>query len=106
MGRPDVAGDRRLRLASSSPDVKALFNSQPYIFDYEDTEDPQQPNYVQGPSLEYWTPLPPIVRYLNFFVFALLSLFDTGIWNSTSYKAYRRCSKTRIRLAARSKDEG
>jgi hypothetical protein len=64
MGRPDVAGDRRLRLASSSPDVKALFNSQPYIYDYEEHDDSQQPNYVPGPSLEYWTQLPPIVCIL------------------------------------------
>jgi hypothetical protein len=53
--RSDVAGDRRLRLANSSPDVKALFNSPAYIYNLEEHEDPQT-NYVP----DYWTPLPPI----------------------------------------------
>jgi hypothetical protein len=61
MGRPDAAGERRLRLANSSPDVKALFNAPAYIYDFEEQED-SQASYVPGQSLEYWTPLPPIVR--------------------------------------------
>ncbi|KII93438.1 hypothetical protein PLICRDRAFT_99898 [Plicaturopsis crispa FD-325 SS-3] len=52
-------GDRRLRLANSSPDVKALFNSPSYIYDLEE-HDATPPNYIAGPSLDYWTPLPPI----------------------------------------------
>ncbi|KZT06753.1 uncharacterized protein LAESUDRAFT_725514 [Laetiporus sulphureus 93-53] len=65
LGRPSEAMiDRRLRLASSSPDVKALFNNSPapaYIYHLEEEEDfESQPNYVPGPSTDYWTPLPPI----------------------------------------------
>jgi len=63
LGRPSEAMiDRRLRLASSSPDVKALFNNSPaYIYHLEEEEDLEpQPNYVPGPSTDYWTPLPPI----------------------------------------------
>ncbi|KAI0961293.1 hypothetical protein AcV7_000429 [Taiwanofungus camphoratus] len=64
LGRPSEAMiDRRLRLASSSPDVKALFNNSPsYIYHLEEEEDLEpQPNYVPGPSNnDYWTPLPPI----------------------------------------------
>ncbi|KAH9947646.1 cytoplasmic protein [Amylocystis lapponica] len=64
LGRPSEAMiDRRLRLASSSPDVKALFNSSPsYIYHLEEEEDLEpQSNYVPGPSnTDYWTPLGPI----------------------------------------------
>ncbi|KAH9487156.1 Meiotically up-regulated gene 60 protein [Psilocybe cubensis] len=62
MGRSDVMGDRRLRLANSSPDVKALFNSPAYIYNIEAQEDVET-NYIPGPSapgVDYWTPLPPI----------------------------------------------
>ncbi|RDB29615.1 Meiotically up-regulated gene 60 protein [Hypsizygus marmoreus] len=59
MGRPDV-GDRRLRLANSSPDVKALFNSPSYIYNLEEHEDPEVNYLPPGPAIEYWTPLQPI----------------------------------------------
>lgn len=67
MGRPDLGSDRRLRLANSSPDVKALFNSPAYIYNLEDHTDPEPflppaPG-PSGPAVEYWTPLQPIVRY-------------------------------------------
>ncbi|TFK57432.1 cytoplasmic protein [Heliocybe sulcata] len=58
--------ERRLRLANSSPDVKALFNNhsnQPaYIYNLEEHEEnyDQQSNYTSTPSNDYWTPLPPI----------------------------------------------
>ncbi|EMD41708.1 hypothetical protein CERSUDRAFT_146926 [Gelatoporia subvermispora B] len=66
LGRPSEAMiDRRLRLASSSPDVKALFNNSPSTFYYQHVEEEEdfesQANYVPGPSNnDYWTPLPPI----------------------------------------------
>ncbi|KAL0950895.1 hypothetical protein HGRIS_007654 [Hohenbuehelia grisea] len=59
LGRSDVMGDRRLRLASSSPDVKALFNSTSYIYNLESHDD-SQTGYMSGASQDYWTPLPPI----------------------------------------------
>lgn len=62
MGRSDVMADRRLRLASSSPDVKAMFNSPAYIYNIEQEE--ADPNYLPAPpvpGLDYWTPLAPIV---------------------------------------------
>jgi len=51
----DILGDRRLRLANSSPDVKALFNAPAYIYDLEGSEDSHS-----AYSQDYWTPLPPI----------------------------------------------
>lgn len=63
LGRPSESMiDRRLRLASSSPDVKALFNNSPsYIYHVEEEEDLEpHGNYISGPSTDYWTPLPPI----------------------------------------------
>jgi len=58
--------DRRLRLANSSPDVKALFNnSPPYVYHLDEGRDSldSQPNFVPGPVGEYWNPQPPIVRH-------------------------------------------
>jgi hypothetical protein len=75
--RSDVIGDRRLRLANSSPDVKALFNSPAYIYNLPpgEPEEPE-PSYLSGPSqgaeVDHWTPLPPIVRLFHLgFVFDL-----------------------------------
>ncbi|KAF9560214.1 cytoplasmic protein [Agrocybe pediades] len=62
MGRSDVMVDRRLRLANSSPDVKALFNSPAYIYNMESQEDADT-NYIPGapvPGVDYWTPMAPI----------------------------------------------
>ncbi|KAG6371650.1 cytoplasmic protein [Boletus reticuloceps] len=56
----EILGDRRLRLANSSPDVKALFNAPAYIYDLEDHEDSQSAYGPSGTGLDYWTPLPPI----------------------------------------------
>jgi len=63
MGRSDLIGDRRLRLASSSPDVKALFNSPAYIYNLEELEDQDTNNYLSASgatATDYWTPLAPI----------------------------------------------
>jgi len=63
MGRSEIMVDRRLRLASSSPDVKALFNSPSYVYNLDNQEDPET-NFIGGPPLQgmdYWTPLAPIV---------------------------------------------
>lgn len=60
LGRSDGMVERRLRLASSSPDVKALFNSPSYIYNLE-THDDSQASYMSGSSQDYWTPLAPIV---------------------------------------------
>ncbi|KAI0757224.1 cytoplasmic protein [Daedaleopsis nitida] len=62
LGRPSESMiDRRLRLASSSPDVKALFNNSPsYIYHLEEEDDYDSQNYVPGSSNEYWPPMPPI----------------------------------------------
>jgi hypothetical protein len=68
INRSEMIGDRRLRLANSSPDVKALFNSPagPYIFN----DDLQESSYLPpgppgGAPTEYWTPTPlaPIVSF-------------------------------------------
>ena len=65
MGRSEIMVDRRLRLASSSPDVKALFNSPSYVYNLDNQEDPET-NFIGGPPLQgmdYWTPLAPIVCF-------------------------------------------
>lgn len=62
LSRPsELSGDRRLRLANSSPDVKALFNAPTYVNHYLDEPEDPQANYTPVQSLDYWTPLPPIV---------------------------------------------
>ncbi len=64
LGRPSESMiDRRLRLASSSPDVKALFNNSPsYIYHLEEEDDYDVPsNYVGSSSNDYWPPMAPIV---------------------------------------------
>ena len=75
MGRSDLMADRRLRLANSSPDVKALFNSPAYIYNLESQEDVET-NYLAGPGpvqgVDHWTPLPPIVCF--FLVHLLLPI--------------------------------
>lgn len=58
LGRSEVVADRRLRLANSSPDVKALFNSPAYIYNLEEQDD--NDSFVSGTASDYWTPLAPI----------------------------------------------
>ncbi|KAH7883897.1 cytoplasmic protein [Phlebopus sp. FC_14] len=60
LARSEILGDRRLRLANSSPDVKALFNAPAYIYDLEEQEDSQSAYGPPGTGHDYWTPLPPI----------------------------------------------
>jgi hypothetical protein len=52
-------------MASSSPDVKALFNSPAYIYNLDEQEDAQSTHEsatdAYDPNADYWTPLPPIV---------------------------------------------
>ncbi|KAG1766473.1 cytoplasmic protein [Suillus occidentalis] len=60
--RSEILGDRRLRMANSSPDVKALFNAPAYIYDLEEHEDSQSAYGPPGTGLDYWTPLPPITQ--------------------------------------------
>lgn len=96
MGRPDLSllTERRLRMANSSPDVKALFNAPAYIYNLEALEAASSvgsgddlgyaESYEGGgyagssgegagttggggeSELDYWTPtsLVPIVRFL------------------------------------------
>lgn len=62
-GRPHVNGsvERRLRLANSSPNVKALFDNSPATYSYS-IEDDDDSTYMT-PQSDYWHPLPPpIVR--------------------------------------------
>ncbi|KLO20412.1 cytoplasmic protein [Schizopora paradoxa] len=69
IGSLRIMADRRLRMASSSPDVKALFNSSSnttpsttsslYQIEQEDFPDENDSVY-DSPSADYWTPLPSI----------------------------------------------
>ncbi|TFY75107.1 hypothetical protein EWM64_g8904, partial [Hericium alpestre] len=64
LSRAEPMIDRRLRLANSSPDVKALFNNSPsYIYHLDEAQESldSQASYVPGPAVnEYWNPQPPI----------------------------------------------
>lgn len=63
-GRPHVNGsvERRLRLASSSPNVKALFDNSPATYSYS-IDDDDDSTYMT-PQSDYWHPLPlPIVCF-------------------------------------------
>ncbi|TDL28741.1 hypothetical protein BD410DRAFT_712143 [Rickenella mellea] len=53
----DASADRRLRLASSSPDVKALFNNSPSAYSYSLEED-EVAGYDQMAANDYWSPMP------------------------------------------------
>lgn len=66
LGRPSASVvDRRLRMASSTPDVKALFNGTPsYIYNkleepVEAVEELDSPAYGADEADGHWTPLPP-----------------------------------------------
>lgn len=109
MGRSDVMSERRLRMANSSPDVKALFNSPAYIYKLDNPQEPDVP-YMPGPTMDYWTPLAPIVRALSFsFICNNPSKGETsGFWYPQSQPTLelRGRSQARLRLATGSEVEG
>lgn len=62
---PDVSVEKRLRMANSSPDVKALFNNPQasYLYNIEQADEVSDNQSVyDSPSNDYWTPLPNIVN--------------------------------------------
>jgi len=68
-GRSHVNGsvERRLRLANSSPNVKALFDNSPVTYSYS-VEDDDDSTYMT-PQSDYWHPLPPpIVRLIHILI--------------------------------------
>lgn len=91
-------GERRLRMANSSPDVKALFNAPAYIYNVE--EDDNQGPYLPNPPLEYWSPLPPIVSHSCRIPSIPFSYHSTGIWYTNPYAEHRRgCAQAWFRFA-------
>ncbi|VDB84505.1 unnamed protein product [Peniophora sp. CBMAI 1063] len=59
--RPDPMVDRRLRMANSSPDVKALFNNSPkYIYHLEEAQESLESQHSYLPPNDYWNPQPSI----------------------------------------------
>lgn len=58
--------DRTLKLASSSPDMKALFNNSAYNYDQDDVTPSRSTYDVETPT-DHWTPLPFIVRPDNLY---------------------------------------
>lgn len=75
---PEMA-DRRLRMASSSPDVKALFNSSNnttnnntttsslYQIEQQEENLDETDSVYDSPSADYWTPLPHIVSHYSLY---------------------------------------
>lgn len=110
LGRPSEAMiDRRLRMASSSPDVKALFNNPApptYIYHLEEEDDFEpSSNYVPGPSNEIWgAPMAPIVS--SPLVIAILGLISIiGLWSTQP--AWRRgCTQAWFGLITGGEAEG
>lgn len=103
----EILGDRRLRLANSSPDVKALFNAPAYIYDLEEHEDSQSAYGPPGTGLDYWTPLPPIVSfYLAAIRSSLPHRVNIGLRNHSPNPEYRGCSETGLRFPPRVQDQG
>lgn len=108
LSRPsDALVDRRLRMASSSPDVKALFNNSPsyiYNLENEDTLQNQSP-YDHGMPNDYWTPLPHIVSCPSMLVFMFANA-TTGKRHSSCPKSpSRRCFQKRLRLPFGGEDQ-
>jgi len=72
----ELIGDRRLRLASSSPDVKALFHSPvgSYIFDdHNHSESSYLGSGPHGGGVDYWSPSTPLAPIVSCF-FVLLAV--------------------------------
>jgi hypothetical protein len=84
LGRSEVVADRRLRLANSSPDVKALFNSPAYIYNLEEQDD--NDSYVSGTASDYWTPLAPIVCPSLSLLMDYALNDEKGFWHSQSHE--------------------
>ena len=104
----EILGDRRLRLANSSPDVKALFNAPAYIYDLEDHEDSQSAYGPPGTGLDYWTPLPPIVGFYFVTIPGSRSHWINllGLRNYIPNPQYRGCPEAGLRFPSRVQNQG
>jgi hypothetical protein len=98
--RSEILGDRRLRMANSSPDVKALFNAPAYIYDLEEHEDSQSAYGPPGTGHDYWTPLPPIVSPLSPNL-GPINDSHAGHGDCGTTTKYRGCTQTRVGLTTR-----
>ena len=82
-GRSHVNGsvERRLRLANSSPNVKALFDNSPAAYSYS-VEDDDDSTYMT-PQSDYWHPLPPPIVRSGLYSHSIRRLITStkGIWN-------------------------
>lgn len=59
--------DRRLRMANSSPDVKALFNNSPsYFYHLEEAQESLESQHSYLPPTDYWNPQMPTSRHGRF----------------------------------------
>lgn len=79
---PEPTMDRRLRMASSSPDVKALFDNHSrghnhshsaqhqntFLYNIEQEDSAETDSVYDSPSADYWTPLPQIVSDILSFI--------------------------------------
>lgn len=73
----DVSVEKRLRMANSSPDVKALFNNpqSTYLYNIEQADEASDNQSVyDSPSNDYWTPLPNIVSHHDRVISVLLNV--------------------------------
>lgn len=107
-GRSHVNGsaERRLRLASSSPNVKALFDNSPATYSYS-IEDDDDSTYMT-PQSDYWHPLPPPIVCLGIyprFARRLITGLE-GIWDPGPREAPGRCNQAWFRFALGIEDQG
>jgi hypothetical protein len=137
MGRPadlSLLSERRLRMANSSPDVKALFNAPAYIYNLEALEAASSVGSSGGDDLgfgesfeggwgygaagegtglggdsdiDYWTPTPlvPIVRLFSPFSPTKPDFLLEGFDGTDTYPPSPRRAQAWIRLAPRSQDQ-
>lgn len=75
----ETSVDRRLRLASSTPDVKAMFDNHSrghvhshsaqhtssFLYNIEQEDNAETDSVYDSPSADYWTPLPTIVSNIS-----------------------------------------
>jgi hypothetical protein len=97
-GRSHVNGsvERRLRLANSSPNVKALFDNSPATYSYS-IDDDDDSTYMT-PQSDYWHPLPPPIVCFGICSHPVQLLITSlkGVWNPWSCETPGRCDQARV----------
>ena len=113
INRSEFIGDRRLRLANSSPDVKALFHSPVNSYIFDDHNHSESSYLGSGPSgggIDYWSPSGPLAPIVSCFLSCCENyhsmghiLQGSGVSKHTMEDAFKRGSDSF--LEAKLKDQ-